>query len=138
MLFIHAMLLVYKCKTFKNCKEVKLNMITSLWLSYVILDQQLKITFRKSSGPPWKNSLPFFYLLPPQKKKFKFFSLPSPPPPPHGERRGRTLWRSHVTNTSSSSNDLIFASNLNVICNLHVKLGLSLSRNFCKPESYDI
>ena len=137
MLFIHAMLLIYKCETFKNCKEVKLNMIMSLWLSYVMLDQQLKITFRKSSAPPplpWKNSFPLFYLLPPQKNSN--FSPPSPLP--HGERRGRTLWRPHVINTSSSSNDLIFASNLNIIYNLHVKLGLSLSRNFCKPESYDI
>ena len=29
-----------------------------------IVDQQLKITFRKSSAPPWKNQLPSFYLLP--------------------------------------------------------------------------
>ena len=82
------MLLVYKCKTFKNCKEVKLNMITSLWLSYVILDQQLKITFRKSSGPPWKNSLPFFYLLPPQKKKIQIFQPALPPPLPLMEKGG--------------------------------------------------
>ena len=43
--------------TFKNCKEVKhiMIMITDYdFLSYVIFDQQLKITFRKSSGSPEK------------------------------------------------------------------------------------
>ena len=46
---------VYKMKTFKNCKEVKhirIMIIDYDVLSYVIFDQQLKITFRKSSAPP--------------------------------------------------------------------------------------
>ena len=52
-------------ETFKNSKEVKHIMIMIIvliyfFLSYVIFDQQLKITFRKSSAPPphppsWKN-----------------------------------------------------------------------------------
>ena len=50
------MFLVYKMETFKHCKEVKHIMILIEYdfLSYVISDQQLKITFRKSSGPPEK------------------------------------------------------------------------------------
>ena len=44
-------------ETFKNSKEVKHIMIMIIvliyfFLSYVIFDQQLKITFRKSSAPP--------------------------------------------------------------------------------------
>ena len=59
MLFINEKFLVYKLETFKNCKEVKHIMIMIIaiiyiFLSYVIFDQQLKITFRKSSGPPEK------------------------------------------------------------------------------------
>ena len=60
------MLLVYKMETFKNCKEVKhiMIMITDYdFLSYAISDQQLKITFRKSSSPPEK----IFLLTPPLK-----------------------------------------------------------------------
>ena len=49
--------LVYKLETFKNCKQVKhmimIRAIIYIFL-YVIFDQQLKITFRKSSGPPKK------------------------------------------------------------------------------------
>ena len=50
------MFLVYKMETFKHCMEVKHIMILIEYdfLSYVISDQQLKITFRKSSGPPEK------------------------------------------------------------------------------------
>ena len=68
------MFLIYKLETFKNCKEVKhiMIMITDYdILSYVIFDQQLKITFRKSSAPlppPRKNPLPPFYSLPPSLK----------------------------------------------------------------------
>ena len=59
-------------ETFKNCKEVKhiMIMITAIiyfFLSYVIFDQQLKITFRKSSGPHLKKSAPPFLLTPPLK-----------------------------------------------------------------------
>ena len=58
MLFIHEKFLVYKLETFKNCKEVKhmimIRAIIYIFLSYVIFDQPLKITFRKSSGPPKK------------------------------------------------------------------------------------
>ena len=57
------MFLVYKLETFKNCKEVKHIMIMIIaiiyiFLSYVIFDQQLKITFRRPSAPPRKNPLP--------------------------------------------------------------------------------
>ena len=73
-LFIHEKVLVYKLETFKNCTEVKQIMImiialTCIFLSYVIFDQQLKITFRNSSGPQWKNPLPSFHSLPPWKFK---------------------------------------------------------------------
>ena len=49
MIFIRETLLVYKLKTFENCKEVKLIMIMIIaisytFLSYVIFDQQLEIT----------------------------------------------------------------------------------------------
>ena len=56
MLFIHEKFLVYKLEIFKNFKEVKhmimiIAIIFIFFLSYVIFDQQLKITFRTSSGP---------------------------------------------------------------------------------------
>ena len=62
-LYIHETFLVYKLETFKNCKEVKHIMIMIIaiiyiFLSYVIFDQQLKITFRKSSDPLKKSTLP--------------------------------------------------------------------------------
>ena len=61
MLFIHETFLVYKLKTFKNCLEAKhiVTIIATIYifLSYVIFDQQLKITFRKSSTSRWKNPL---------------------------------------------------------------------------------
>ena len=39
--------------------------IIYIFLSYVIFDQQLKITLRKSSAPPLKKSiLPFYSLSP--------------------------------------------------------------------------
>ena len=52
-IFIHETFLVYKLETFKNCQEVKYIMIMIIaiiyiFLSHVIFDQQLKITFRKS------------------------------------------------------------------------------------------
>ena len=92
MLYIHEKFLVYKLETSKNCKEVKYNMImitaiTYIFLSYVIFDQQLEITFKKSSGPPWKNPLPPFNSLPPKNSKkcksppfgqhWKFFRSPA-------------------------------------------------------------
>ena len=69
-LFIHETFLVYKLETFKNCKEVKHIMIMIITIIYffisdVIFAQQLKITFRISSGPPWKNPLPLFYSFSP-------------------------------------------------------------------------
>ena len=75
MLFIHKTFLVYKLETFKNCKEVKhmvimIIAVIYIFLSSVIFDQQLKITFRKSLAPsPWKNHSPLFtHSLPPPKK----------------------------------------------------------------------
>ena len=63
MLFIHESFLVYKLDTFKNCKEVKhiiimIIVIIHIFLSYVMFDQQLQITFKKSSGPTEKIHLP--------------------------------------------------------------------------------
>ena len=65
MLYTHETFLVYTMETFKNSKEVKHIMIMIIvliyfFLSYVIFDQQLKITFRKSPAPPpsWKNPFP--------------------------------------------------------------------------------
>ena len=71
-LFIHEKFLDYKLKTFKNCKEVKHIMIMIIAiiyiLSYVIFDQRLKITFRKSSAPsPLKKPTPSFLLILPLK-----------------------------------------------------------------------
>ena len=65
MLYIHETFLVYKLETFEICKEVKHIMIMIIaiiyiFLSYVIFDQQLKITLRKSSGPPEKIHFPLF------------------------------------------------------------------------------
>ena len=93
------MFLVYKLKTFKNCKEVKQIMIMIiviiyvLFLSYMILDQQLRITCRKSSIPPEKIHYPLFTQSPPPKIQnvqvhpflptLKMFQ-----PPPPAERRG--------------------------------------------------
>ena len=71
MLFIHETFLVYKLETFTNCKEVKHIMIMILaiiyfFLSYEIIDQQLKISFRKSPHPPEK-ICSVFILSPPLK-----------------------------------------------------------------------
>ena len=51
-----------------NCKEVRhiiiiIIPIIYIFLSYVIFDQQLKITLRKSSGPPEKIHSPFLLTL---------------------------------------------------------------------------
>ena len=97
MLFIHEKLLVYKLETFKNCKEVKhigimIIAIIYIFLSYVIFDQQLKMTIRKSSGPPEKIYSPFFFT--PSLKVHKFQVAPflptfkksfAPPPAERGE-----------------------------------------------------
>ena len=69
--------LVYKLKTFKNCKEVKHVMIMFIATIYIFLsngifDQQLKITFRKSSTPPEKIHSSLFTHLPPKNSKSKF------------------------------------------------------------------
>ena len=57
--------------------------IIYIFLSYVIYDQQLKESFRKSSGPPEKTHYPLFTHLPLKIKKifpfgqhFKFFRSP--------------------------------------------------------------
>ena len=68
--------LVYKLETFKNFKELKHIMIMIIaiiyiFVSYVIFDQQLKITFRKFSPPPLKKSTPPPYSLSPPKKKIQ-------------------------------------------------------------------
>ena len=77
--------------------------IIYIFLSYVIFDQQLKITFRKSSVPLEKSNSPFL-LTPPLKiqkgqvypflPRLKIFQ-PSPPPLPCRKRGG------HCGNTNS-------------------------------------
>ena len=74
MLFIHETYSVHKLETFKKCKEVKhimISIITIIYIfsSYVVFHQQLKITFRKFSGPHWQNPLPNFYSISPKNLK---------------------------------------------------------------------
>ena len=69
-------------ETFKHYKEVKHIMIMIIaiiyiFLSYVIFDQQLKITFRKSSGPPEKIHFPLFTLPPKNPKSASPSFLPT-------------------------------------------------------------
>ena len=99
MLFIHETHLVYKLGTFINCKEVKHIMIMIIamiyiFLSYVIFDQQLKSTFRKSSASlPEKIQNP----LPPKNSKsvgHPFFSTSKIFQPLPAERGRRILWNS--------------------------------------------
>ena len=80
MLFIHGTYSVYKLETFKKCKEVKHIMISIIAIiyifsSYVVFHQQLKITFRKSSGPHWQNPLPHFYSISPKNSKSAGFPI---------------------------------------------------------------
>ena len=73
--------------------------IIYIFLSYVIFDQQLKITFRKSSVPLKKSNSPF--LLTPPLKNSKRTSLPlfakienfsAHPTPTPLQKEGRALW----------------------------------------------
>ena len=105
MVFIHVKFLVYELETFKNCKAVKYIMIMIIAIiyifsSYVIFDQQLKITSRKFSALPEKIHYPSPLLTPPhlkiQKlqvplfwKHWKIFSSPPPPSAPPPVERGR-------------------------------------------------
>ena len=55
---------LFQLETFKNCKEVKHIMIMIIAIIYIffyyaIFDEQLKITFRKTSGSPGKILFPF-------------------------------------------------------------------------------
>ena len=85
------------------------------FLFYVIFDQELKITFGKSSSPPWKNPLSPFYSLPPKNLKIAspplFINIENFLGPP--SRKGGTLcciemklitdciWRSHFHDPKS-------------------------------------
>ena len=112
MLFIHKTFLAYKFETLKNCKKLKPIMIMIIpiiyiFSSYVIFDQQLKITliskpfsWKTLSLPPWKKYTPPFLLttlkiqkvqVPSFCQHWKFFS---PPPPP--AERGRKDNMSHM------------------------------------------
>ena len=91
--------LVYKLETFKNCKEVKHIMIIAIiyiFLSDVIFDQQLKFTFRKSSGSPEKVHSSLFAHSPTKNLK-----IASPPLPfcQHWEFFSPTPWRKGVEDT---------------------------------------
>ena len=97
----------YELETFKNCKAVKYIMIMIIAIiyifsSYVIFDQQLKITSRKFSALPEKIHYPSPLLTPPphhlkiQKlqvplfwKHWKIFSSPPTPFPPTPCRKGK-------------------------------------------------
>ena len=70
--FLHETFLNYKLETLKNCKEVKHIMIVVIaiiyiFLSYLICDQQWKIAFWKSSGPPENIHFPLFTHFRPKK-----------------------------------------------------------------------
>ena len=78
---------------------IKIITIIYVFLSYVLFDQQLKITFRKSPPPPpekihsplkiQKVQAPLFA----NTENFSDFPSPPPhPPPPCRNRGGRTLW----------------------------------------------
>ena len=76
--------LVYELETSRNCKEVKHILIMIIAIIYifssdVIFDQQLKITFTKSSAPPWKNPPPLkiqkLQVPPPFCQNWKFLGL---------------------------------------------------------------
>ena len=99
--FIHETILVYKLETFENCKEVKdimIKIITIIYvfLSYVLFDQQLKITFRKSPPPPPEKIHSPLKVQKVQAPLFanteNFSAFPPPSPPPCRKRGGRTLW----------------------------------------------
>ena len=49
--------------------------IIYIFSSYVVFHQQLKITFRKSSGPHWQNPLPHFYSISPKNSKSAGFPI---------------------------------------------------------------
>ena len=72
--------------------------IVYIFVSYVIFDQQLKITFRKFS-PALKKSTPHPYSLSPQNLKSAsppFLPIFQPlPPPPHPSRTEGTLCYPH-------------------------------------------
>ena len=69
--FFHETFLVYKMETFKNCKEVKhimIMIIDSDFLSYVVFEQQLKITqhppplkLKKCKSPLFVKSRGYFW-----------------------------------------------------------------------------
>ena len=82
--------------------------IIYIFLSYVIFDQQLKITFRKSSGPPEKVHPPLFthsprkiqkVQVPPFLPTLKIFQ----PPPLQKGGGGGHLWLYHIQNPQASS-----------------------------------
>ena len=109
-LFIHERFLVCKLKAFTNCKEVKHVMIMIIAIIYIFLfyemfDQQLKITFKKSSAtlpyPSLKNASPPPFLLTPllkiqnvQVPPFLTLKIFRAPPAERGwEGRGRGGWK---------------------------------------------
>ena len=56
---------------------IMIRAIIHIFSSYMIFDQQLKITFRKSSPPPLKKYTPPFLLTPPPPLKIQ--KLRDPP-----------------------------------------------------------
>ena len=71
---------LFKLETFKNYKEgthmmIMIIAVIYIFLYYVIFDEQLKITFRKSSNPSEKIHSPLFTHFSPPKNS-KIASLP--------------------------------------------------------------
>ena len=103
MLFIHESFLVYKLDTFRNCKEVKhiiimIIAIIHIFLILLMFDQQLQITFKKSSGPTEKIHLLLFThsslkLNSKSASPYLFANIKnfSPPPPPWQKGGGDTM-----------------------------------------------
>ena len=107
MLFIHESFLVYKLDTFRNCKEVKhiiimIIAIIHIFLILLMFDQQLQITFKKSSGPTEKIHLPLFThsslkLNSKSASPYLFANIKnfSPPPPPPWQKGGGDTMQAH-------------------------------------------
>ena len=90
-----------------------------IFLSSVIFDQQLKITFRKSLAPsPWKNHSPLFtHSLPPPKKNQK---VQVPPFCQHWKFFRPPLQRARFLYDCIYYNDVICCWSVFLSCSLHI------------------
>ena len=131
MLFIHETFLAYKFETLKNCKKLKHIMIMNIPLiyifsSYVIFDQQLKITLISKPfswktlslpPPPEKIHSPLFTHYPPKNSKSAgtpfLLTLKIFQPPPHLQKGGEG--GGHYESYESSNVPL----NFTLYCKIH-------------------